>query len=83
MSGWQDPPEFIFMRICFQFSIIVCPIKELLKVSTATYPDDWRGLVANGGDLQVSLRGEGSGHRKGGTHKEPLVLQTNALDINW
>ena len=54
-----------------------------LKVSTATYPDDWRGFVANGGDLQVSLRGEGSGHRKGGTHKEPFVLQANALDINW
>ena len=72
------------MRICFQISIIVSPIKGgLLKVSTATYPDDWRRLVANGGDLQVSLRGEGSGHRKGGTHKEPLVLQANALDINW
>ena len=80
MSGWQDPPEFVFMRICFQ---LLSEDIVFLKVSTATYPDDWRGFVANGGDLQVSLRGEGSGHRKGGTHKEPLVLQANALDINW
>lgn len=33
-----------------------------------------RWLVCHGGDLEVGLGGDGSGHAEGGAHEEALVL---------
>ena len=53
------------------------------KAQFVPYPNDRRWFVANSRDLKIGLGGKRPSHGEGGTDKEALVLETDALKLHF